>query len=71
MKKIPNEMKSIKLYDGRPAYIFADSKTGKFPLKEFSCDRQTCPYCGKKSQANVCDCPSYKRVKHYNDSLET
>lgn len=70
MEKIPNEMKKIKLYDGRPAYIFADSKTGKFPMNEFCCDRKTCPYCGEKLKNDECDCYTYKRVKHYNDSLD-
>lgn len=70
MKTIPREMQSLKLYDGRPAYIFADRKTGKFPLNEFCCDRNTCPYCGDKLVNNECVCYSYKRVKAYNASLE-
>lgn len=69
MKQIPREMMSLTLYDGRPAYIFADRKTGKLPLGEFCCDRSTCPYCGEKLINGECSCYSYKRVKAYNASL--
>ncbi len=70
MKQLPKEMMSLKLYDGRPAYIFADKKTGRFPLNEFSCDKKTCPYCGREFKDEECSCSSYKTVKVYNSSLE-
>ena len=69
MREIPKELLSLKIYDGRPAYIFADRKTGKFPLGEFCCDRSTCPYCGEKLISGDCACYSYKKVKEYNATL--
>ena len=69
MKQIPSELKALKLLDGRPAYIFADRKTGKFPTNDFSCDRKTCPYCGEPLKDNSCSCFAYKKAQEYNASL--
>ena len=70
MKKIPKELEALKLHDGRPAYLFVDRATGKLPLKEFSCDKKTCPYCGEEIKQDSCSCYSYKKAKEYNKSLE-
>ncbi|MBQ8870055.1 MAG: hypothetical protein IJ019_01610 [Alphaproteobacteria bacterium] len=66
---IPKELKELKLHDGRPAYIFIDAKTGKFPTIGFCCEKSTCPYCGQIVQQETCSCVAYKTVLEYNKSL--
>lgn len=66
---IPKELKELKLHDGRPAYIFADKISGKFPLLGFCCDKNVCPYCGKTVHKEACSCTAYKTVLEYNKSL--
>ena len=56
--------------DGRPAYIFADNITGKFPVLGFCCNKNECPYCGEKVQGESCSCAGYKLAQDYNNSLK-
>ncbi|MBQ2810760.1 MAG: hypothetical protein IJF12_01175 [Alphaproteobacteria bacterium] len=67
---IPRELKELKLSDGRPAYIFADNITGKFPVLGFCCKKNVCPYCGKTVQGDACSCSGYKLAQDYNKSLK-
>ena len=66
---IPKELKELKLFDGRPAYIFVNNQTGKFPTIGFCCDKNVCPYCGKTVKGEHCSCPAYKAAQEYNNSL--
>ena len=70
MRDYSKELKEIKLYDGRPAYIFANMQRGRFPTKGFCCDANRCPYCGEVSSSEHCTCRTYKTVLAYNRSLE-
>lgn len=70
MRKYPKELEGIMLYDGRPAYIFANMHNGRFPTKGFCCDVSRCPYCGEISSDEHCNCRSYKAVLAYNRSLD-
>ena len=68
ISKIPNNLKEIKVLDGRPAYIFVPYE-GKFPTKHKIKDKCFCPYCGKELENEKCSCFSYKKIEEFNNTL--
>lgn len=68
---VPKELKKITFSDHRPAFLFIDTETGKFPTTITVDGQKKCLYCGNildKENKN-CNCRSSIIVRKYNDNL--
>lgn len=66
---LPREVKELRVYDGRPAFLFADWN-GKLPLKRVNKEGvPCCPYCNEPLVYTKCRCFSFRKAEEFNASL--
>ncbi len=71
--KLPKELKEIIRLDKRPAFLFVDRHTGKFPMYEKDINgKEICPYCGREKEVNTtnCTCLPSRKLLEYNKNVK-